>query len=510
MKNERIQIVYKYVDELREYDNNPRKNDGAVAAVAASIELAGFKVPIVIDADGVIVAGHTRIKAAKRLGLKEVPCIIADDLSDEQIRAFRLADNKVSELAEWDFDKLDMELLSLAETDIDMSAFGFDEISLDEPQEVEEDEVPEVDEDAEPITQTGDIWQLGRHRLMCGDSTDPLNIKLLLQGKKADLVFTDPPYGMKKEADGVANDNLNYDDLLEFNKQWIPISFDALKENGSWYCWGIDEPLMDIYSHILKPMQRANKITFRNLITWDKGDAGAGGVSFMGKDGLRSYPVSDEKCLFVMCGVQGFNNNADNYFEQYEPVRQYLEAEAKKAGIGAKEVKEICGVGMFSHWFSKSQWDLMTEEHYKKIQNYCIENGINAFGVEFGEIKKQYEEIKKQYEEIKKQWYDTRSYFDNTHDMMKSVWEFGRVKGEEREGAGGHATPKPIALCGRAIKSSSREGEAVLDFFGGSGSTLIACEQLNRTAYLMELEPQWCDVIIQRWENLTGQKAQKV
>ena len=503
MKNERIQIVYKYVDELREYDNNPRKNDGAVAAVAASIELAGFKVPIVIDADGVIVAGHTRIKAAKRLGLKEVPCIIADDLSDEQIRAFRLADNKVSELAEWDFDKLDMELLSLAETDIDMSAFGFDEISLDEPQEVEEDEVPEVDEDAEPITQTGDIWQLGRHRLMCGDSTDPLNIKLLLQGKKADLVFTDPPYGMKKEADGVANDNLNYDDLLEFNKQWIPISFDALKENGSWYCWGIDEPLMDIYSHILKPMQRANKITFRNLITWDKGDAGAGGVSFMGKDGLRSYPVSDEKCLFVMCGVQGFNNNADNYFEQYEPVRQYLEAEAKKAGIGAKEVKEICGVGMFSHWFSKSQWDLMTEEHYKKIQNYCIENGINAFGVEFGEIKKQYEEIKKQ-------WYDTRSYFDNTHDMMKSVWEFGRVKGEEREGAGGHATPKPIALCGRAIKSSSREGEAVLDFFGGSGSTLIACEQLNRTAYLMELEPQWCDVIIQRWENLTGQKAQKV
>lgn len=510
MKNERIQIVYKRVDELREYDNNPRKNDSAVDAVAASIDLAGFKVPMVIDSDGIIVAGHTRLKAAKQLGMTEVPCIIADDLTEEQIQAFRLADNKVSELAEWDFAKLEAELMMLADTDIDMTVFGFEDFDLEEPEEVVEDEAPEVDEDAEPITQTGDIWQLGRHRLMCGDSTDPLNIKLLMHGKKADLVFTDPPYGMKKEADGIANDNLNYDDLLEFNKQWIPISFDALKENGSWYCWGIDEPLMDIYSHILKPLQKANKITFRNLITWDKGDAGAGGVSFLGKDGLRSYPVSDEKCLFVMCGGQSYSNNADNYFEQYEPVRQYLEGEAKKAGIGAKEVKEICGVGMFSHWFSKSQWDLMTEEHYRKLQAYCQQNAIDAFTIDYNEIKKQYEEIKKRYEAEKQRWYETRAYFDNTHDKMKTVWEFGRVKGEEREEAGGHATPKPIALCSRAIKSSSREGESVLDFFGGSGSTLITCEQLNRTAYLMELEPKWCDVIVKRWENLTGKKAEKV
>lgn len=505
MKNERIQIVYKRVDELREYDNNPRKNDSAVDAVAASIDLAGFKVPMVIDSDGIIVAGHTRLKAAKQLGMTEVPCIIADDLTEEQIQAFRLADNKVSELALWDFDKLEAELMMLADTDIDMTVFGFEDFDLEEPEEVVEDEAPEVDEDAEPITQTGDIWQLGRHRLMCGDSTDPLNIKLLMQGKKADLVFTDPPYGMKKEADGVANDNLNYDDLLEFNKQWIPISFDALKENGSWYCWGIDEPLMDIYSHILKPLQKANKITFRNIITWDKGT----GLGQLSPD-YRMYPIADEKCLFVMCGVPGYNNNADNYFEQFEPIRKFLEDEAKKAGIGAKQVKEVCGVWMYAHWFTKSQWELLTEQHYRELQEYCLRNGIDAFVVEYGEIKKQYDEIKKYYEAAKQEWYATRAYFDNTHDNMNNVWHFDRTSGEERETAGGHATPKPIALCSRAIKSSSREGESVLDFFGGSGSTLITCEQLNRTAYLMELEPKWCDVIIRRWENLTGEKAERV
>ena len=161
----------------------------------------------------------------------------------------------------------------------------------------------EINNEEPPITQPGDIWQLGRHRLLCGDSTDKDCIDRLMNGKKADLVFTDPPYGMKKEKDGVANDNLNYDDLLEFNKRWIPLTFEALKENGSWYCWGIDEPLMDIYSHILKPMMKQNKITFRNLITWDKGTNGNG----INTEGGRMFAANDEKCLFVMCGVQGFS-----------------------------------------------------------------------------------------------------------------------------------------------------------------------------------------------------------
>ncbi len=499
-----MKIVYKRLDELREYVNNPRDNEKAVAAVAASIEKFGWKQPIVIDAAGVIVAGHTRAKAAARLGQQTVPCVVAYDLTEEQIRAYRLADNKTAELAEWEFDKLDAELEELAATGFDMEQFGFEDFAdmLNDPQEIVEDEPPEVDEEAEPRCKLGDIWQLGRHRLMCGDSTDPLNVKLLLQGKKADLVFTDPPYGMKKEADGVANDNLNFDDLLEFNKQWIPITFDALKENGSWYCWGIDEPLMDIYSNILKPMAKANKITFRNLITWDKGDAGAGGVSFMGKDGLRSYPVSDEKCLFVMCGVQGFNNNADHYDETFEPIRAYMEQEAKKVGLTAKLLKEICGVGMFSHWFTKSQFGIIPQAHYEKLQAYF--DGA-AFTMQYNDLKSLFDDDK--HKTLKDAIMAKRAFFDNTHDKMKTVWEFGRVKGEERETAGGHATPKPIALCGRAIKSSSREGESVLDVFGGSGSTLIACEQLNRAAYVMELEPKWCDVIVRRWETLTGEKA---
>ena len=488
-------IIYdKYIAELREYDNNPRNNENAVAAVAASIKEFGFKVPIVIDAAGVIIAGHTRVKAAQRLGLQTVPCIVADDLTEEQIRAFRLADNKVGELAGWDFDKLDAELEALAEMEIDMTAFGFDDLGLDDPQEIIEDEAPEVDEESEPRCKLGDIWQLGRHRLMCGDSTDPLNVKLLLQGKKADLLFTDPPYGMKKESDGVANDNLNYDDLLEFNKQWIPITFDALKENGSWYCWGIDEPLMDIYSHILKPMARQNLITYRNLITWDKGN-GQGQMS----ENHRCYARADEKCLFVMCGVQGFNNNADNYFEAFEPIRKYLVDSKKAMGWSNADLQGILGKSTFTHYFAQSQWEFPTEEAYKKMQ-------AAASGDAF---KREYDEIKREYDEIKREYYDTRAYFNNTHDNMNNVWKFTTLVAgtQERKDAGGHATPKPIALCSRAIMSSSREGESVLDVFGGSGSTLIACEQLQRTAYVMELEPKWCDVIIKRWETLTGETA---
>ena len=341
------------------------------------------------------------------------------------------------------------------------------------------------------------------HRLMCGDSTKEEDVAKLMNGNKADMVFTDPPYGMKKENDGVANDNLNYDDLLEFNKKWIPITFNNLKDNGSWYCWGIDEPLMDIYSNILKPMAKKNKITFRNLITWNKSYLKNGNIfnpfGASGSDNLRSYPTADEKCLFVMCGVQGFNNNSDNYFEGYESIRKYLEEEAVKVNLDGKKLKEICGVGMYSHWFTKSQWDLMKEEYYLKLQNYYKNQAF----------KKEYQEIKKEYQEIKKEWYETRAYFTNA-DESNNVWNIEITKGQEKENAGGHATPKPIELCSRAIKSSSRENENVLDVFGGSGSTLIACEQNNRNCYVMELEPKWVDVIIQRWENFTGEKAIKL
>ena len=305
---------------------------------------------------------------------------------------------------------------------------------------------------------------------------------------KADLVFTDPPYGMKKERDGVLNDNLNYDDLLEFNKKWIPTSFDHLKDNGSWYCWGIDEPLMDIYCFIIKPMIKSQKATFRNLITWDK-KSGMGQTS----EALRSYAIADEKCLFVMCGVQGFNNNSDNYFEGWEPIRQYLVQEWAKIS-DKNDWDKYLGNKMGKHYFTKSQWILPTEEQYKKLQR--LGEGHDAF--------------KREYDDIKREYYSTRAFFDNTHDNMNNVWHFDRTSTDERALTGGHATPKPLALCARAIKSSSRENEIVLDLFGGSGSTLIACEQTNRRCLIMELDPKYCDVIIKRWETLTGKKAVKI
>ncbi len=310
---------------------------------------------------------------------------------------------------------------------------------------------------------------------------------------------------MKKEADGVLNDNLNYDDLLEFNKKWIFLSFDALKENGSWYCWGIDEPLMDIYAFILKPLQKANKITFRNLITWKKENDNPT-MLFNGacSSNNRSY-YTNEKCLFVMAGVQGFNNNADHYDETFEPIRAFMEQEAKKVVLTSKKLTEITGVQMYGHWFTKSQFTIIPEHHYKKLQEYY--NGA-AFNMPYNEIQNLFNAD--QHQNLKEAVMAKRAYFDGNAAQCIDVWCSDVTSQKERELTGGHATPKPLALCARAIKTSSREGETVLDLFGGSGSTLIACEQTNRKCRIMELEPHYCDVIIKRWETLTGQKAELI
>ena len=246
------------VKDLIPYEKNTKKHDDVqINNVAESIKQYGFVQPIVIDKNNVVVIGHCRLLAAKKLKMADVPCVCVEDLTEEQVKALRIVDNKSNE-SPWDFDFLADEL-----ADLDLSDFDFDfgiDTDAEEETEIVEDEAPEVDEENEPITKLGDIWQLGRHRLMCGDSTDKATVEKLMDGNKADMVFTDPPYGMKKEADGVLNDNLNYDDLLEFNKKWIPLTFANTKENGSWYCWGIDEPLMDIYRNILKPMAKKNEI----------------------------------------------------------------------------------------------------------------------------------------------------------------------------------------------------------------------------------------------------------
>ena len=205
------------VSDIRPYEKNPRLNEGAVDAVAASIKEFGWRAPIVVDREMVIICGHTRLLAAKKLGLTKVPCVVADHLTDAQIKAFRIADNKVAELATWNSELLQVELDALKELNFDMTEFGFDEDELNALDDVEEDEVPEVDEESEPITRPGDLYQLGEHRLLCGDSTSIEDVATLTAGAKIDLLLTDPPYNVAYEGQNgmtIENDSMDSDKFL--------------------------------------------------------------------------------------------------------------------------------------------------------------------------------------------------------------------------------------------------------------------------------------------------------
>jgi DNA modification methylase len=480
-------IEKKQIADLIPAPYNPRQSTAKQEKhLRESLEKFGMVEPIIFNKQtGYIVGGHFRVRELKKLGIKEIECVIVDlNEADEKELNIRLNANTGS----WDWDTLanDWEV-------VDLEAWGMDIPQFDN--EVEELEASEDDYDVpeggiETDIVIGDLFEIGEHRLLCGDSTDSDAVARLMNGEKADLGHNDPPYGMKKENEGVLNDNLNYNDLLQFNREWIALQFTHLKDNGSFYCWGTDEPLMDIYSYILKPYIKEQKATFRNLITWDKGN-GQGQNS----ETTRSYAIADEKCLFAMCGVQGFNNNADNYFEGWEPIRDYLLEQRLKAGWDIPTMKRIAGHSDLNrdHWTCKSQWNMPTKEVYLTFQKWCIEKNIQAF-------QKEYEELKKEYEELKKEYYSTRAYFNNVHDNFNNVWKFERHLRQGDEG--GHATPKPIPLCERVIKSSCPEKGLVLDSFLGSGSTMVAAHQLKRRCFGMELEPKYCQVIIDRMKKL--------
>lgn len=242
-----MKIVDKPIEWLRPYENNPRNNEQAVEAVANSIKEFGFKVPIVATIDGEIVNGHTRFKAAKFLKLKTVPVLIADDLTEEQIKAFRLADNKTGELADWDVELLYGELDEL--TGFDMTMFGFEDIdfSLDDFEEVEKEEGEEVDinQEEKPKVEYGDIYQLGRHRLMCGDSTSAEDMEQLIDGAVIDLYVTDPPYnvayqGGTDEAMTIMNDSMDDVSFRQFLRDALAVANNHLKAGGAFYIWHAD------------------------------------------------------------------------------------------------------------------------------------------------------------------------------------------------------------------------------------------------------------------------------
>jgi DNA modification methylase len=332
---------------------------------------------------------------------------------------------------------------------------------------------------------------------MCGDSTNMEHVAKLTNGKKAVLLHADPPYGMGKENDGVQNDNLYSDKLDTFQMLWWKTWRKHLEDNASAYIWGNPEGLWRLWWR--GGLADSERLTFRNEIVWDQ----VTGVSW-GKDGmanLRSYAPMGERCLFFMLGEQGFNNNSDNYWEGWEPLRTYLDSEMEKCG-GRTNWKNALQNQMGSHYFTKSQWVFPTKEAYDKLQQFAKGD---AFKQDYDALKQDYDALKQDYDALKQEFYATRSYFDSGHDKMTDLWHAPRVMGEERHG---HATPKPLELMQRVMKSSAPEQGLVFEPFGGSGSTLIGAEQTGRICYTMELTPAYVDVIVKRWENLTGKTAE--
>jgi len=307
-------------------------------------------------------------------------------------------------------------------------------------------------------------------------------VAAVMRGERAVLCNADPPYGMGKEADGIANDNLYREKLDAFQFAWWRACRPSLEDNASLYIWGNSEDLWRLW--YVGGLRDSERLTFRNEIVWDKG-----GDQGMGAEGRRMFSPT-ERCLFFMLGEQGFNTNADNYWEGWEPIRSYLAAECQKADWKPGDIKRITGVGMFSHWFTESQWELITRKHYQQLQ-------AAARGDAF---KRDYDELKRDYDELKRDFYATRAYFDNTHDNMTDVWQFERVLGEERHG---HATPKPVDMMERIVRSSSPVDSLVLVPFAGTWPEVVACERLGRRCRAIEIEPKYVAVALQRWADLT-------
>jgi DNA modification methylase len=417
--------------------------------------------------------------------------MVASGWTDAQKRAYVIADNKLALNAGWDEQMLALEFGELTDLGFDLDLTGFTAAEIDaltpeqlEPGMTDEDAVPKVP--VQPVTVLGDVWLLGRHRLMCGDSTSIDAVERLMDGRKAALLHADPPYGMGKEGEGVVNDNLYRDKLDAFQMEWWTTFRCVLEDNASAYIWGNAPDLWRLwYSGGLSGSER---MTIRNQIVWDK-KHGQG----MSSEQHRMFPTATEHCLFFMLGEQGFNNNAVNYWEGWEPIRLYLETEMNKCG-GQKKWKDALSNQMGGHYFTKSQWLFPTKEAYEKLQAF-------AKGKAF---KRDHDELRRDHDELRREFHATRAYFDNAHDNMTDVWEFKRVTGEERHG---HATPKPVEMMQRVMRSSLAIGGLCVEPFGGSGSTLMGAEKAGRVCYSMELQPKYCDVIVKRWQNFTGKIA---
>ena len=367
------------------YCRNPRKNDEQVDRMASAIREFGFRIPIVAKSDGSLVDGHLRLKAAQKLGLKEVPVALADELTEAQVKAFRILANKSANWAEWEPDLLKLELQELQELDFDLELTGFELPELEDilgegagggtEGQTDPDAVPEAQE--EPVSRLGDVWLLGRHRLMCGDSTDAGSVALLMENGKADLVLTDPPYGVKRDK--------GFGGAEAFNGKGAPIKRRAYDD-----AWDAETPSQEAFDLMLAQAQS----------------------------------------VIVFGG---------NFFTDKLPCSGF--------------------------------W-LVWDKH----------NTMPTFG-------------------------DCELAWTNLprQSVKKYDFQYNGLIGKEKERF--HPTQKPVGLFEAILADFSAEGQTVLDLFGGSGSTLIACEMTGRVCRMMELSPRYVDVIVRRWQDFTGQEA---
>lgn len=485
------------LSEIQPYHRNPRDHSD-VDAIAGSLQQFGWRQPLVVDADRVLIVGHGRYFAALKIGMTEAPVHFATDLTPEQVRAYRIVDNQSHTFSEWDFGLLAEELEALEGADYDLDSLGFTAEDLakimDAGDESEaaagiiQDEIP--DPPADPIAKRGDLWILGQHRVLCGDSTNAADVARLMGGATANLIHADPPYGMGKEAAGVVNDNLYAAKLDAFQMEWWRAFRQHTADNGSAYIWGNAPDLWRLW--YVEGLSKTEKLELRNEIVWDKQS-----IAGMASDLMTQFPTATERCLFFQFGDQFRGNvNTDAFPESWEPIRAYMEQQATAAAVGPKQIKAACGCGMYAHWFTRSQFTLIPANHYKTLAKQYPE-----------QFRRPWRDLKREWDRVKggptSEIQGARSYFDNGHSIMTDVWQFPRVTGEDRHD---HATPKPVAMMVRAIKSSCPPNGIVAEPFGGSGSTLIAAEQIGRSCYTMEISPQYVDVICQRWAKLTGKE----
>jgi DNA modification methylase len=448
------------VERVKPYESNPRINDDAVDAVAASIRGFGFRQPIVVDAEGVIIVGHTRWKAAQKLGMPVVPVHVATDLTPEQIRAYRIADNKTAELASWDFDLLPLELSQLGAAGFDLGLLGFDQDELAKILNpggkdglTDPDDVPEPPDEA--ITQPGDLWILGDHRLLCGDSGNPAHVDRLLGGADIHLVNTDPPYNVKVE----------------------PRSNNAIAA-------GLSSFANDSAAKKLRAGHGNASFDVR------RGRAGVGEMHHQGLD-LARHP---EKAMPTGKKLRAKDRPLANDFVSEEDFNRMLHA-----------------------WFGNIARVLLPGHvayiwgGYANCANYPPV--LKAVGLYFSQaiiwVKEHPVLTRKDFmgnhEWCFYSWKEGAAHRFFGPNNAVDVWSIKKVNPQSMI----HLTEKPVELAVRAMQYSSRSGENVLDLFGGSGSTLIAAEQTGRRAYLMELDQLYADVIVERFEKFTGKKAER-